>query len=39
MLDFSLLHAASAAAEDREWLAQVQANGGLIVSIDGIQKD
>lgn len=35
----TLLHAASAAAEDREWLAQVQANGGLIVSIDGIQKD
>jgi hypothetical protein len=35
----TLLHAASAAAEDREWLAQVQANGGLIVSIDGIQPD
>ncbi len=35
----TLLRAASAAAEDREWLAQVQANGGLIVSIDGIQPD
>ena len=35
----TLLQAASAAREDSEWLAQVQANGGLIVSIDGIQPD
>jgi hypothetical protein len=35
----TLLRAASSAAEDREWLAQVQANGGLIISIDGIQPE
>lgn len=35
----TLLQAASAAREDREWLAQVEANGGLIISLDGIQPD
>src|SRR5215470_16003462 len=35
----TLLQAASAAREDHEWLTQVQANGGLIISIDGIQPD
>src|SRR5438067_1084364 len=35
----SLLQAASAVAQDKEWLAQVQANGGLIISIDGIQPE
>jgi hypothetical protein len=35
----TLLQAASAAREDREWLTQVEANGGLIISIDGIQPD
>lgn len=35
----TLLRAASTAAQDSEWLAQVQANGGLIISIDGIQPD
>lgn len=35
----SLLQAASAVVQDKEWLAQVQANGGLIISIDGIQPE
>ena len=35
----TLLQAASTAAHDSEWLAQVQANGGLIISIDGIQPE
>ena len=35
----TLLRAASTAAQDSDWLAQVQANGGLIISIDGIQPD
>ena len=35
----TLLQLASAAAEDKEWLAQVEANGGLSISIDGIQPD
>ncbi len=35
----TLLRAASAVAQDSEWLAQVQANGGLIISIDGIQPE
>jgi hypothetical protein len=35
----TLLQAASAACEDHEWLRQVEANGGLIISIDGIQPD
>lgn len=35
----TLLQAASAAREDREWLAQVEANGGLIISLDGIPPE
>lgn len=35
----TLLQAASLAAQDSEWLAQVQANGGIIISIDGIQPE
>ena len=35
----TLLQAGSLVAEDREWLAQVQANGGLLISIDGIQPE
>jgi hypothetical protein len=35
----TLLQAASAALKDHEWLTQVEANGGLIISIDGIQPD
>jgi len=35
----TLLQAASAAREDQEWLRQVEANGGLIIAIDGIQPD
>jgi hypothetical protein len=35
----TLLGAASAVAQDTEWLAQVRVNGGLIVSIDGIQPE
>jgi hypothetical protein len=35
----TLLRAASTAAHDSEWLAQVRANGGLIISIDGIQPE
>jgi hypothetical protein len=35
----TLLQAASNVGEDREWLAQVQANGGLLISIDGIQPE
>lgn len=35
----TLLRAASAAHKDQEWLAQVEKNGGIIVSIDGIQPD
>jgi hypothetical protein len=35
----TLLKAASEAKADRHWLAQVQENGGIIVSIDGIQPD
>jgi hypothetical protein len=35
----TLLQAASQAAQDSEWLAQVKANGGIIVSIDGIQPE
>lgn len=33
----TILRAASAAREDHEWLTQVEANGGLIIAIDGIQ--
>jgi hypothetical protein len=35
----TLLQIGSAAREDSEWLAQVEVNGGLILSIDGIQPD
>jgi hypothetical protein len=35
----SLLRAATLASEDSDWRAQVKANGGLIISIDGIQPD
>ena len=35
----TLLRAASTAAHDSAWLAQVRANGGLIISIDGIQPE
>src|SRR6266702_8884134 len=34
-----LLRASSEAKDDVEWLAQVQKNGGIIVSVDGIQED
>jgi hypothetical protein len=27
------------AAQDKEWLAQVQATGGLLISIEGIQPE
>jgi hypothetical protein len=35
----TLLRATSSANEDEEWLAQLDKNGGIIVSIDGIQPD
>jgi hypothetical protein len=35
----TLLRASSEAKDDREWLAQVEKNGGIIVSLDGIQED
>lgn len=35
----TLLRAAQAPASDPTWLAQVAANGGLILSLDGIQPD
>lgn len=35
----TLLRAASSANEDKEWLAQVEKHGGIIVAIDGIQPD
>lgn len=35
----TLLRAASQIKDDQPWLAQVQKNGGVIVSIDGIQPD
>jgi hypothetical protein len=35
----TLLRASSEAKDDQEWLAQVKKNGGIIVSIDGIQPD
>ena len=35
----TLLRAASAANKDQEWLAQVEKNGGILVSIDGIRPD
>ncbi len=33
----TLLRAASEAKEDQQWLGQVEKNGGIIVSVDGIQ--
>jgi len=35
----TLLRATSQAKDDQQWLAQVEKNGGIIVSIDGIQPD
>jgi hypothetical protein len=35
----ALLRAATEVMRDQNWRAQVQANGGLILSIDGIQPD
>src|SRR3989475_7655053 len=35
----TLLRASSEAKDDGEWLAQVKKNGGIIVSVDGIQED
>src|SRR6266852_3146010 len=35
----TLLRASSAAKDDLEWLAQVEKNGGIIVSVDGIQPE
>jgi hypothetical protein len=35
----TLLRAASLVKEDQEWLAQVEKNGGIIVSVDGIQPE
>jgi hypothetical protein len=35
----TLLRASSEAKDDQEWLSQVQMNGGIIVSVDGIQPE
>src|SRR5438128_5067953 len=35
----TLLRASSEAKDDEEWLAQVEKNGGIIVSVDGIQPE
>jgi hypothetical protein len=35
----TLLRASSEAKEDQQWLAQVEKNGGIIVSVDGIQPE
>src|SRR3989441_1943921 len=35
----TLLRASSEVKDDVEWLAQVQKNGGIIVSVDGIQPE
>src|SRR5215510_7203669 len=35
----TLLRASSQVRDDQEWLAQVKKNGGIIVSLDGIQPD
>jgi hypothetical protein len=35
----TLLRASSEVKDDQEWLAQVKKNGGIIVSVDGIQED
>jgi hypothetical protein len=35
----TLLRASSEVQDDQEWLAQVKKNGGIIVSVDGIQPE
>jgi hypothetical protein len=35
----TLLRASSEAKDDQEWLAQVEQNGGIILSVDGIQPE
>ncbi len=35
----TLMRASSSAKDDQEWLAQVKKNGGIIVSVDGIQPE
>src|SRR2546421_2877920 len=35
----TLLRASSEAKDDEEWVAQVKKNGGIIVSVDGIQPE
>jgi hypothetical protein len=35
----TLVRASSAARDDQQWLAQVAKNGGIIVSVDGIQPE
>lgn len=35
----TLLQASSSAKEDEQWLAQVHKNGGIIISVDGIQPE
>jgi hypothetical protein len=35
----TLLRASSEAKDDQQWLAQVKKNGGIIVSVDGIQPE
>jgi len=35
----ALLRACSEAKDDKDWLGQVKENGGIIVSVDGIQPD
>lgn len=35
----TLLRASSEVKHDQQWLAQVEKNGGIIVSVDGIQPD
>jgi hypothetical protein len=35
----TLLRASSEAKDDQQWLAQVKQNGGIIVSVDGIQPE
>ena len=35
----TLLRASSEVKDDQKWLAQVEKNGGIIVSVDGIQED
>src|SRR6266567_3596060 len=35
----TLLRSSSEAKDDQQWLAQVEKNGGIIVSVDGIQPE